>query len=265
VNRLQNKVALITGAGTGMGRACAVIFAAEGARVLGTSRRVDPLLETKSLAEEAGGVMEVVQADVSDEAQARALVERTRELYGRIDILVNSAGMGGALYRSLREGGMESIAETPTEHWHELMKNNLDSVFFMCKAVIEVMRKEGGGSIVNIGSTSAIRGMSRAHAYAVTKAGVQSITRSMAARYGRDNIRTNCVCPGTTDTPMMVGSPSMEPFREDNPERFAANPLGRAGTPEEIAYGCLFLASDEASYVNGVILPIDGGALCCPA
>jgi NAD(P)-dependent dehydrogenase (short-subunit alcohol dehydrogenase family) len=203
--------------------------------------------------------------DVSDEGEVKSVIERVAESYGRIDILINNAGMGGAMYRALREGGMEAIAETPTEHWHELIHNNLDSAFYMCKAVLPIMTAQGGGAIVNISSTAAVRGIPGAHAYAVTKAGIQIMTRSMAVRYGRDNIRVNCVCPGTTDTPMMAGSPSMDPLRHDNPARFDYNPLGRAGTPEEIAYGCLFLASDEASYINGVVLPIDGGVLSSPA
>ncbi|MET0143643.1 MAG: SDR family oxidoreductase [Ilumatobacteraceae bacterium] len=264
MDRLQGKVALITGAGTGMGRSCMQIFAREGAKVVGSGRRPAPLEETKELVEAEGFEAEVVQADVSVESECEALVAKAKERFGRVDILVNNAGMGGNAYRQLRAGGMEAIAETPTEHWNELMHNNLDSVFFMCKAVVPLMREQGGGSIVNISSISATRALQVAHAYAVTKSGIQNLTRSMAVRYGREGIRSNCVCPGATDTPMMDGSPSMLVLAEDNPDRFTHNPMGRAGTPDEMAYGCLYLASDEASYVNGVVLSIDGGALSCP-
>ena len=137
-------------------------------------------------------------------------------------------------------------------------------MYYLCHAAVNVMRGQGGGSIVNIGSMAAVRGFPAYHAYAVTKAGIHTLTRSMAVRYGRDNIRTNCIAPGTTDTPMMAGSASMANLDPANPDRYSFNPMGRAGTPEEMAYGCLFLASDEASYVNGVVLAIDGGALSCP-
>jgi len=265
VDRLKGKVAVITGAGTGMGRACMQIFAREGAVVVGSGRRAEPLAETRRLVEAEGGTAEIVQADVSDEEQAHALVARAAETFGRVDVVVNNAGMGGAAYRFLREGGMDPIADTPTEHWHELQRNNLDSVFYMCTASVAAMRRGGGGSIVNVASGAAVRGMATAHAYAVMKAGVANMTRQMAVAYGREGIRTNCIAPGTTDTPMMEGSPVMSMLGPDNPDRFAISPLGRAGTPEEMAYGCLFLASDEASYVNGVVLPIDGGSLVCPS
>jgi NAD(P)-dependent dehydrogenase (short-subunit alcohol dehydrogenase family) len=247
-----------------MGRACMELFAREGATVVGSGRRPEPLEETRRLVESAGGTVAVLQADVSDEAQAHGLVDTAVERFGRVDVVVNNAGMGGAAYRMLRDGGMEAIADTPTEHWHELQRNNLDSVFFMCTAAVAAMRTSGGGAIVNVSSISATRGMQTAHAYAVMKAGIENMTRQMAVRYAREGIRTNCISPGSTDTPMMAGSPVMSLLSEDNPDRFSLNPMGRAGTPQEMAYGCLFLASDEASYVNGIVLPIDGGSLACP-
>ena len=265
MSRLAGKVAVITGAGTGMGRACMELFAREGATVVGSGRRPEPLEETRQLVESAGGTVAVLQADVSDEAQAHGLVDTAVERFGRVDIVVNNAGMGGAAYRMLRDGGMEAIADTPTQHWHELQRNNLDSVFFMCTAAVAAMRTSGGGAIVNVSSISATRGMQTAHAYAVMKAGIENMTRQMAVRYAREGIRTNCISPGSTDTPMMVGSPVMSLLSEENPDRFALNPMGRAGTPQEMAHGCLFLASDEASYVNGIVLPIDGGSLACPS
>jgi len=264
MGRLDGKVTLITGAGTGMGRACMEIFAREGATVVGLGRRQQPLDEVFDAVLTAGGKGAVFSADLSDPAAAQESVDRTVREFGRLDGLVNAAAMGGNAYRQLREGGMNAIAETPAEHWHELMRNNLDSVFYMCKAAVPVMRSAGGGSIVNISSISAVQGLPGAHAYAVAKAGIQNMSRQMAVSYGRYGIRTNTVCPGGTDTPMMVGSPFMESVRPDNPDRFNHNPMGRAGTPDEMAYGCLFLVSDEASYVNGATLVIDGGQLACP-
>jgi len=264
MDRLPGKVALITGAGTGMGRSCARLFAAHGARVIGVGRRIEPLRETEELVHRSGGKAEVIACDVSREADARDLVDDVALRHGRLDILVNAAAMGGSAYGSVRSGGVDSIAETPVEHWHELLRNNLDSVFYLCHAAVPVMRGQGGGSIVNVGSMAVVRGFPAYHAYAVSKAGIHTLTRSMAVRYGRDNIRTNCISPGTIDTPMMAGSASMSNLDPGNPDRYNFNPMGRAGTPEEMAYGCLFLASDEASYVNGAVLAIDGGALSCP-
>lgn len=262
--RMDGKIALITGAGTGIGRSCMEIFAREGALVVGVGRRQAPLDEVCAAVASAGGKGAVIAADLGEERACQSVMEQAIDRHGRVDALVNCAAMGGNAYRTLRAGGMNAIAETPTEHWHELMRNNLDSAYFMCKAAVAAMREGGGGSIVNLASTSAIRGLAVAHAYAVAKAGVLNMTRQMAAAYGRDNIRTNCVSPGTTDTPMMVGSPFMALVDPGNPDRFSHNPLGRAAQPSEIAYGCLFLASDEASYVNGANLVIDGGILACP-
>jgi NAD(P)-dependent dehydrogenase (short-subunit alcohol dehydrogenase family) len=264
MDRLAGKVALITGAGTGMGRSCVRLFAANGAQVVGVGRRLDRLQETAELVRQSGDKAEVMACDVASEPDARDLVEDVARRYGRLDILVNAAAMGGSAYGAIRPGGVDSIAETPSEHWHELLHNNLDSVFYLCHAAVNVMRRQGGGSIVNIGSMGAVRGFPAYHAYGVTKAGIHSLTRAMAVRYGRDNIRTNCIAPGTTDTPMMAGSASIANLDPGNPDRYNFNPMGRAGTPDEMAYGCLFLASDEASYVNGVVLAIDGGALSCP-
>jgi len=264
MGRLEGKVALVTGGGSGMGQACAALFAANGAAVVVSGRREAALRETREAVEAAGGKCLAIAADVSVEEDCRRLVAATVSALGGLDVLVNAAAMGGNAYRESRQGGMESLAETPSEHWHELIGNNLDSVYYMCKHAIGAMRERGGGSIVNLGSVSAVRGAPQAHAYAVVKGGVHTLTRHLAVRYAREGIRSNCICPGPVDTPMMIGSPSMARIAPDNPDRFTHNPMGRAGLPREIAYGALFLASDEASYVNGAVLPIDGGQLSCP-
>lgn len=265
MKRLDGKIAIIAGAGSGMGRACMEVFAREGAIVVGVGRRTAPLDEVMDGVRASGAAGMVMSADLSREDAATQVVEATIREFGTPNILINSAAMGGNAYRQLRDGGMNSLAETPVEHWHELIANNLDSAFFLARAAVPVMRDAGGGAIVNISSTSAVEAITVAHAYAVAKAGVITMSRQMAVTYGRFGIRTNCVLPGPTDTPMMVGSPFMKLLAEDNPQRFDHNPLGRACRPEEIAYGCLFLASDEASYVNGAALVIDGGTLSSPA
>jgi NAD(P)-dependent dehydrogenase (short-subunit alcohol dehydrogenase family) len=265
MDRLTGKTALITGAGSGMGRSCLRIFAQEGARVLGLGRRLQLLEEARSTTYGAAGAAEVMRADISVEADLDAAVSRALEIYGRIDVVVNAAGLGGNSYRMARPGGMDSLAETPKELWAELMRSNLDAVYYLCKRVIPIMREHGGGSIINVSSNSATKALPSAHAYAATKAAVQSLTRSMAVRYGPEGIRSNCVSPGVTETPMMEGSPVIDLLRSQSPDRFSLVPMGRPGSPDDIAYACLFLASDEASYVNGVVLPVDGGLLSCPA
>jgi meso-butanediol dehydrogenase / (S,S)-butanediol dehydrogenase / diacetyl reductase len=267
MGRLSGKVAIVTGAGTGLGRACMELFAREGATVVGAGRRPEPLEEVREAVASLGGVAHVIPGDLSDESSCQKVVATALDEFGKVDVLINNAAMGGNTYLESREGGMSAIGETPTEHWHELISNNLDSAFYMVKAVLPSMRAARSGSIVHISSDSAIRGIPIAHAYASLKAAILSLSRQMAVTYGPENIRTNCICPGVMDTPMMVGSPLMKVLDESNPSRsrFRYTPLGRAARPEEIAHGCLFLASDEASYVNGATLVIDGGGLSCPA
>jgi NAD(P)-dependent dehydrogenase (short-subunit alcohol dehydrogenase family) len=266
MGRLAGKVAIITGAGTGIGRACLEIFAREGAVVIGTGRREAPLKEAAQAAAARGGQVTVLQCDGSREDDVRSMIAQVTDSFGRLDILVNNAGIGGNSYGTQREGGMASLAETPSEHWHELLRNNLDSAFYGCKYGIAAMRASGGGSIVNVCSTAAIQPRHYAHAYSATKAAIVNMTRSIAVRYGREGIRANAVCPGPTDTPMMAGAPVMAVFGDpDDPRRYRQNPMGRAGLPEEMAHGILFFASDEASYVNGAVLPIDGGMISSPA
>lgn len=264
MGRLDGKTTLIAGGGTGMGRACALLFAEHGAKVVIAGRRPGTLAEVRCAIETAGGTCVDVVADVSIEDECARLVDRTVVTFGRLDVLVNAAAMGGNAYRESRPGGMEALGETPSEHWHELITNNLDSVYYLCKHALGVMRPRNRGSIINFGSVSAVHGGPQAHAYAVVKGGIHTMTRQLATRYAREGIRTNCICPGPVDTPMMVGSPSISRLAPDREDRFTHNPMGRPGQPEEIAYGALFLASDEASYVNGAVLPIDGGALSCP-
>jgi NAD(P)-dependent dehydrogenase (short-subunit alcohol dehydrogenase family) len=254
--RVEGKVAIVTGAGTGIGQAAMVLFGREGADVIGVSRTQSALDNTLEMTREAGGKGMVVAQDLSTEAGAEAVIEATMSTYGRIDILVQAAGVGWSWGQNQSPGSMDDVANTTADQWHEVMSINLDSVFYMCRGVVPIMKKQGGGSIVNVASISGFVGMTTAHTYCAGKGATINLTRAMAATYAMDGIRSNCVCPGYTDTPMIATVMGMF---DDTAVADVLTPMQRAGTPEEMAYGCLYLGSDEASYCNGVVLPIDGG------
>jgi len=258
MGRLDGKIALITGAGTGMGRATMEVFAREGAKVAGCSRTQSDLDETKKLVEDAGGEAFVMVADVSKSTACKNFIAASVEHFGGLDILVNNAGVGWD-YEKKRPGTMNVVDETTDEAWSEVMAINLDSAFYMSRDCIPHLRARGGGTIINNASMGGLFGLKSAHAYTAAKAGMINLTRSMAVTYGPENIRTNCLCPGATDTRMLT------PFNEafDNPfenddVRFTLSPLGRPATPEEIALALLFFAA-EGSYCNGATLLLDGG------
>jgi NAD(P)-dependent dehydrogenase (short-subunit alcohol dehydrogenase family) len=255
MGRLEGKVALITGAGSGVGRATMQIFAKEGAKVVGVSRTQKALDETLELVRNADGQGTVVAADLATEAGAAKAMKKTLDTHGRIDILVNCAGVGYS-WMEKSEGSMNDIATTSLEKWNEVIGINLTSCFLMSKLAVPEMKKQGGGAIVHVASISGFQGLGVAHTYCAAKGGMINLTRAMCTAYAMDNIRTNCVAPGFIDTPMVAavlhlfGDPNMA-------DRLT--PMRRPGTPEEMAYGCLYLASDEASYCNGTVLVIDGG------
>lgn len=255
VGRVKDKVAIITGAGTGIGAACMELFGAEGATVVGVSRTQSNLDGVLKKTQAAGGEGMVIATDLSSFENTTAVINETMDTYGRIDILVHSAGVGWS-WGETSPGSMDDVAVTSPEKWAEVMSINLDSCFYMVRGVLPIMQKQGGGSIVNVGSISGFLGMPTAHTYTAAKGAMINLTRSMATTYAVDNIRSNCVCPGYTDTPMIESVMGM--FDDDQVAGFLT-PMKRAGSPLEMAYGCLYLASDEASYCNGVILPIDGG------
>ncbi|MGD9536153.1 MAG: SDR family NAD(P)-dependent oxidoreductase [Alphaproteobacteria bacterium] len=255
MKRMDGKVTVITGAGTGVGRAGMVIFAREGAKVVGVSRTQKNLDETLSLVRQAGGDGMVVAADLSKPEGAETVIGKVMEAHGRIDSLVNVASVGYS-WMEKSPGSMNDIVNTTPEKWHEVLALNLDTCFYMCRGVIPLMQKQGGGSIVNVASISGIQGLPVAHTYTAAKGAMINLTRSLCVTYAKDNIRANCVAPGYTDTPMIAAV--MHLFDDpDMAERLT--PMRRAGTPDEMAYGCLYLASDEASYCNGTVLVIDGG------
>jgi NAD(P)-dependent dehydrogenase (short-subunit alcohol dehydrogenase family) len=242
--KLTGKVAFVTGFGSGLGRAIAVLYAAEGAAVMGTSTTESKGRETLEMIHKTGGKASFRAGDVSNMEQMRAVVEETVKNFGGIDILVNSAGV--------RTNG--SVTDISEEDWDRTLDTNLKGAFVTSHLVVPVMAKRGGGVIINIGARSGITGQAGRAAYAASKGGLVTLTEAMASDHARQKIRVNCICPGPTQTPMADAS---------TPEKLARYatrvPLGRIGQPEDVAWAALYLASDEASMVTAAILPVDGG------
>lgn len=257
--RLQDKVAIITGAGCvgpgwGNGRAAAVIFAQEGARIFAVDKHAAPMDETITRIGEFGGTVETHLADVTDSASVQAMVAACIAAYGRVDILVNNVG-GSA------PGGPAEMTE---EAWHGQVSYNLDSVFLTCKYVIPHMQAQGGGAIVNTSSTSGIRWTGAAQVgYAATKSAVIQMTRVIAVQYAKQGIRANTVIPGQMHTPMVEARLAKQRVGGDIEtllkQRVARIPLGFMGDGRDTARAALFLASDEARFVTGTEIIVDGG------
>jgi NAD(P)-dependent dehydrogenase (short-subunit alcohol dehydrogenase family) len=231
------------------------LFAQEGAYVFGIGRTGESLDETLDFVSRAGGVGRVLVADLCEEAAAEASIHSVVAEFGRVDVLINSAGVGYS-WAAKSPDSMNDVLHTSLEKWHEVIAMNLDTCYLMTKAVLPHMIDNGGGSIVNIASISGLFGLPTAHAYTAAKAGVINLTRSLCVTYASKNIRVNCVAPGLIDTPMVA--PVINLFDDPQTAEQLA-PMARPGQPEEIAHGCLFLASGEASYCNGSLLVIDGG------
>jgi NAD(P)-dependent dehydrogenase (short-subunit alcohol dehydrogenase family) len=255
MNRLNGKVAIITGAGTGVGRACMIRFAQEGATVVGVARTQANLDETRRLVTTAGGAAHVVAADLAKEDSADLVIKETLAAFGKVDTVVNAAGVGYS-WMEKSPGSMDDIANTSAEKWHEVMAINLDSAFYMCRAAVRHFRAHGGGAIVNVTSISGLQGLPVAHTYTAAKGALINLTRSLCVAYATDNIRANCIAPGFIATPMVA---SVLNLFDDPAMADRLTPMRRPGTADEMAYGCLYLASDEASYCNGTVLVIDGG------
>lgn len=248
--RLSGKVAIITGAGSGIGRASSVLFAKEGARLVLVGRRKEVLEETLQLIRQERGEACSVSGDVSKAEVAEKLVAEAHVRFGKIDILFNNAGVG---YSSPYV--MSSVINTPEADWEAVLDINLKSVFLTTKAVIPYMLKNGGGSIVNCSSINGVIGCG-ADAYSASKGGVNALSRALAVEYGKNNIRVNVVSPGPTETPMIEKALQERQFNEYWSN---AAPMKRIARPEEVAYAALFLASDEASFITGQNLLVDGG------
>lgn len=250
MGRLEGKVALVTGAASGMGRETCAVFAAEGAHIAGLDVDAEGLEMTASTVDAAGGEMATFVADVGVEEQVRDAVSSAVDRFGAIHILANNAGV---LWRDRDV----SVLDTEEAVWDRVFAINLKGMVWVCKYGVPHLKEAGGGAIVNIGSTSALLGDTVPQdAYTASKGAVISLTRNLAMQFAKHGIRANCIHPGFADTPMQT-------VRTSDPEWVAAMtaeiPLGRLGTPRDIANAALFLASDEASYITGAELIVDGG------
>ena len=250
---LDGKVAIVTGAATGIGRASAVAFAQAGARVVITDVREDELAGAAEAVHKAGGEVRAMSANLADAAACGTVVAQAQQVWGRIDVLFNNAGVG-----TMVVGG--TVETIDLERWDLAQDVNVRAMYLVSRAAVPAMRAAGGGSIINTASVSAFRGsMSRpTHAYAASKGAVLALTRSMAASFGRDRIRVNAICPGTIRT-RLTADIIEKAEREASAGR--GIPLGRVGEPEDIARCALFLASDAASWISGADIVVDGGAM----
>jgi NAD(P)-dependent dehydrogenase (short-subunit alcohol dehydrogenase family) len=252
---LVGKVAIITGAATGIGRASAILFAREGARVVLVDMRLPELEEAVGLTREAGGGSEsatYVVADLARPDACRAAVEHGVQTYGRLDVLFNNAGVGTMVVG----GTIETIS---LEHWDLALDVNVRAMYLTSQAAVPHLRAAGGGSIVNTASVAALRGTRKrpTHAYAASKAAVIGLTQAMAVSFGEDRIRVNAICPG------LIRSRLTADIVEAAEHAAAENdgiPIGRVGEPEDIARCALFLASDASSFITGTHIVVDGGA-----
>ena len=248
--RLQDKVAIITGAGGGMGRVAAQLFANEGAKVVVAEFGEAAGRETVAQVEASGGQATFVRADVSDEASAKAMVDHAIATYGRVDVLYNNAGV-------MPEAD-HSVIDTDVATWDQVMAVNVRGVFLGCKYAIPKMVEQGSGSIINIASFVALLGCSVPQdAYTASKGAVISLTRSLAVQFGPNGVRSNAICPGPVETPLLMDW--LVKDEEAKRIRLARNPTGRFGKPEEIVNMALYLASDESRWTNGASLVVDGG------
>ena len=251
--RLRDKVALVTGGGSGIGRASALLFSKEGARVVVSDLEEALALETARQVEDLGGEAQVVAGDVSKDRDAQRMVETAIETYGRLDVVLNCAGVSGR--NALAEGA------SPEEVWDRVMDVNLKGTYLVSWYAVPEMERSGGGSIVNLASIMGLVGYPVGMGggfspYVPSKGGVIQFTRNLAIDCARKGIRVNCICPGYVETNLIQ---ALTEDREVLTQVEQRHPMGRLGRPEEIANAALFLASDESSFVTGAPLIVDGG------
>ena len=249
MTRLGGKVSLITGGGTGIGRSTALAFAREGAKVAVAARRVEKLQEVVNEIKGTGGEAIAVACDVRRAADAQNAVRKVVETFGKLDVLVNNAGVLS----------VSTIEEIPEEEWDRLIEANLKGPFLMCRAALPEFRKVGGGAIVNVGSVLGLVAMKKRAAYCASKGGVTLLTKAIAIDHGHENIRANCICPSIVETELvsqLFNTPDGDRVKR---ERLATIPLGRMGRPADIAELAVYLASEESSWLTGAAIPVDGG------
>jgi NAD(P)-dependent dehydrogenase (short-subunit alcohol dehydrogenase family) len=248
--RIADKVAIITGAGSGMGRVAAEMFAAEGAKVVAADFDAGHGAETVEAVKAAGGEATFVQADVSQETDAAAMVAAAMDRYGRIDVLYNNAG--------IMPEADHSVVDTDVAVWDQVMAVNVRGVYLGCKYAIPRMVDQGSGSVINISSFVALLGCSVPQdAYTASKGAVLSLTRSLAVQFGPKGVRANAICPGPIETPLLMDWLVKDEAAKQT--RLARNPTGRFGKPEEVVNVAIYLASDESRWTNGAHFVIDGG------
>lgn len=248
--RLQDKVVVVTGGGSGIGEASALACADEGARVVVVGRRLAPLEAVAKTIEERGGSAVAVSADVGDEDAAARVVDRTLVAFGRLDVLVNGAG----------QELVANALDTTTEWWDRVLSTNLRAVFLLSRAALPTMIEQGQGVIVNVASQLAFVGARNFAAYTASKGGVINLTRSMALDHAADGVRINALCPGAVDTPLLRRQFEDREGPQGTLDDLAAlHPLGRIGRPEEIGSATVFLACDDSSFMTGATLLVDGG------
>jgi len=246
--RVEGKVALVTGGASGIGRATALTFAREGAKLVVADMNADGGHQTVHMITENGGEATFVQVDVTSASAVEAMISKTVETYGRLDCAHNNAGIAGGL--------RARTADYPEDRWHQVIAVNLTGVWLCMKYEIPQMLHQGGGTIVNTASAAGLVGTRGTSAYVASKHGVVGLTKTAALEYAQQGIRVNCVCPGAIQTPMTERAWS-DPARRARV--IASEPVGRIGNPEEIAEAVVWLCSDAASFVTGHAMSVDGG------
>jgi NAD(P)-dependent dehydrogenase (short-subunit alcohol dehydrogenase family) len=248
--RLEDKVSIITGGASGMGRVAARMFAAEGARVVVADVTEEAAESVVADVRAAGGQATAVVADVSKEADARRMVDHAVATFGRVDVLYNNAG--------IMPQADHSVIDTSVEDWDRVMAVNVRGVFLGCKYAIPKMVEQGSGSVINISSFVALVGCSNPQdAYTASKGAVLALTKSLAVQFAPQGVRTNAICPGPVETPLLMDW--LVKDEEAKRIRLARNPTGRFGKPEEIVHMAIYLASDESRWTNGAAMVVDGG------